>query len=474
MKKIISIFLLAALFIMSGCSGSVSDSSGDVSSDTTAFDTTASDTTQTVTDVPDEKFEMREDQVYAADILDTTEVISIAFMGGSLTNGGIAYNKYIPNWPSSDNAWVNETISYFVTGGQGGKQVRQVKAWNAALPGTQSSYAAARFMKQVAANEPDIIFLEYSANDSGWDPKIASVYYEQIIRMCLSLDKIPVIIFVHAPMPITETSSTYEKYIQGIAAKDALAEHYGIKTINAYEYLKELYAADNKGLSFLDWLGAKGTGFYNEVYEGNYDVHPNRSGYSVYSGAVKAALDSDFDGYMSRPKFVDIYNKGYENIILSSYNLIPQNDERIEYEGEWTEYTLENMFITDDRNIGIGDHQYKYPYFVEGIRQTIDPVSSSFTFKTKASYIAIAYMSATYGSNVTFYLVNEDGSNGEMLGTIQTEQNVEAMGMGMDFSSGEVRLPAGGGEYTVRGVVEEKNDLHKIFRFGYIIECFEK
>ncbi|MBQ2826142.1 MAG: SGNH/GDSL hydrolase family protein [Clostridia bacterium] len=469
MKNIISVLLLLSVFLCAGCAGNTQGGG-----DTSGSDTTAPVTDNPVTDIPEEKFEMREDQVYAADLIAESDSLTIAFMGGSLTNGDITYHKLMPNWPICGNAWVNDIISYFVTDGKGGKQVKKVSAINAGQPGTNSDYAAARFIDQVASAEPDILFLEYTANDSGWREDVASLYYEYIIRQCLTLDKIPVIMIVHAVIPTEEGLAAYDSYMRSIAAKDAIAEHYGIKTINAYDYLKNEYAANDMGLSFYDWMGVKGTGYYNEVYPGYYDVHPNSSGYMVTARAVREALESDYEGCMSRPKFRDVYNKDNKDIAESDMVLVPHSDERIVYEGEWTEYNSENLFVSSDPHIAVGDHHMKYPYFEDGITQVVNPVGASFTFKTSAASVAVAYMSSTYNSDLTFYLVNEDGSNGKELGKISTYFDSSGMGMGMSRITHFLNVADDGEEHTVRVVVEDTNETHNIFRFGYIAECIYK
>ena len=110
MKNIISVLLLLSVFLCAGCAGNTQGGG-----DTSGSYTTAPVTDTPVTDIPEEKFEMREDQVYAADLIAESDSLTIAFMGGSLTNGDITYHKLMPNWPICGNAWVNDIISYFVT-----------------------------------------------------------------------------------------------------------------------------------------------------------------------------------------------------------------------------------------------------------------------------------------------------------------------------------------------------------------------
>ena len=220
MKKLITVLLAAAALFSYGCDGTadVKDESTPPASETTA---------PAVTEAPDVKLELREDQVYAADSIKDADTISIAFMGGSLTAGGVKYSSMFPGWPTSYNRWVNNVLNYFVTDNraEGIKQQKNVRTINVGIPGTTSDYAAVRFMEQVADFCPDILFLEYSCNDLHWGGDNAALHYEYIIRRCLELDKIPVIVFIHAPLPAVEGDVKFDKYMAGIAEKDALARH---------------------------------------------------------------------------------------------------------------------------------------------------------------------------------------------------------------------------------------------------------
>lgn len=487
MKKIFALLFALTFAFLTACGDGGAVSSSDITSDNTA-DTTVSDITEAPeTDAPEGKFEMREDQVYAADLIDETETVSLVFIGGSLTSAGIDKNPIFEGWPLCGKKWINDIITSFVTDEKGYKiKDKNAKAINIGVSGTTSDYAAVRFMEQVANVEdfePDIIFLEFSCNDSGWGANNASLYYEYIIRRCLEFDKIPIIVIIHAPVPVVEGDAEYDRYMAGIAEKDALAAYYGIKTVNVYDYLLRQYESENSPLSFSDYIGhgegAKGYFYKVEDQSGvsKYDVHPTNSGYALYSAAYFEALESDREGTFAKIRFADVYNKDNAAFVDSIITYTTVEDDRISYDGEWTVYKGENIFESDDENIDMpsgyyqkGEEYYEFYAFPDGIAQTLNSPGASFSFTTSASAVAFPYVSALGGSAATAYLVNEDGSNGEVLGTVTCHSIYDEM----NYLTGWVNLPDDGKEHTVRFVVDDPTETNYVFRFGYLVERFDK
>ena len=463
MKRTLSFLLLTTFLFSLGCSG---DSQPN---DTTPEVTTVSDTTEAPeTEVPEVKFEMREDQVYAADLFDTADTLTFAFLGGSITNGNVIYPEVLPWWPTSSNAWTNSILSYFVSKYRGEKLI---KAVNIGLPGTTSDYGAARFADQVAVYEPDVVFIEYAVNDVNMPISIEAeniaLFYEHIVRQCLELDKIPSIVFVHTARPEEKTSATFERWLNGVTKKDELAAHYGITTLNMYDCMKAEYEASGSELTFLEYLGKDGARYFSLNEEGTaYDVHPTANGYKLISDTIIAAFENDFTSIFNKPTFSPILHTSYENYLNMDYKMTPCTDERISYEGEWEFYSDENRFETEDENVHFGDTMYEFPYFTDGIKQALNTTDSSFTFTSDAAAFTVSYVNSLAGSFVTAYLVNEDGTNGEELGRI----NTHSIYSGMDNLGSFVALPNDGKEHTVRVVVDTPTDTNYVFRFGYLIE----
>ena len=468
MKKILAL-LLAGLLLLTGCASATEGTDGtDVSGepkDSEAPDTDAG-TEDTGNEAQPRPEGMREGQVYAADLFDTSDSLCIAFLGGSLTAGGVSVQDDLPDWPRSGNKWTNDVLTYFIQKYRG---VKKITAYNAAIGGTTSDFAAARFNDQVACHEPDIVFIEYSCNDSSWPPEKAPAYVEFLVRKCLELDKIPSIFVVHAPIP-NEYSET-SHYIQGIAAKETVVEHYGLKSVNVYEYLKKLYAESGFDGTFFKWLGPEGTGFYRQESETLLNVHPFGTGYAQYSDAVLAEFESDFEGCINRPKFADILCTDYTDLMNSTIRMVKPSDGSIAYEGKWTLYTDGAQVSGDEHREGCIEHSYngmggalEYPYFPDGISLT-NTEGASFTVTVPAGVIrlALGVHSSGFGGDV---IVTRDGSE-EEIGKL-TGYSVYSE---MCYLEGWIELPNDGNEHKVTFTVTfpEGKDT---FRFGYLFEQF--
>ena len=465
MKRVLTAILAASLLLTLGCAGNEAGTS-----DTTL----PTDTTEApVIDVPEEKFEMREDQVYAADLLETADTLSIAILGGSITSGTVTYPEKLPWWPTCGNQWSNSVISYFVTKY---RNIKTIKAENIALPGTQSLYGATRFATQLEGFNPDIVLLEYSMNDMGMGETESTLFYEHIIRQCMDYDKIPSIVFVHTANPHEETSSSMGQWKDQVARKDALAEYYGLKTVNVYDTILAEYEASGTELSVWEYIGPNGANYFPYLENTTiHDVHPTSAGQKVISDTVLNGYESDPEGFFNRPKFVEEpYTKDSAEYLNTYFTMTPCTDDSITFEGDWTLYTEENQFVTEDANIAFFPHaydsHYKFPCCAEGITQTVAP-DSSFTFTTSAKSIALVMVSSQYASSgSTVYEVNEDGSLGQEFGKIYNPSS----STGMNQISNFVDLPDDGKEHTIKVVVDNPTDTNYVYRFGYIIEQFNK
>ena len=463
MKRILSFLLISSILLSFGCSGETQPK------DTTAPDTTIAETTSAPeTTEPDIQFEMREDQVYAADLWDTSETLTFAFLGGSITNGNVIYPEVLPWWPTSSNTWTNNILSYFAPKYRG---VKSIKAVNIGLPGTTSDFGPARFADQAAVYEPDVVFIEYTVNDVNMPVDVSSeniaLFYEHIIRQCLELDKIPSIVFVHTALPEERTGEKYERWLNNVTKKDELAAHYGITTINIYDRIENEHKTSGTELSFLDYLGKAGADYFSLNEEGTaYDVHPTSNGYNVISTAIIETLENDFSAIFNKPQFAPIIHTDYTNYLGMDYKLTPCTSDRISYDGEWEFYSDENRFTTEDENVHFSSTMYEFPYFIDGIAQALNTSDSSFTFTSDAAGFTLSYVTSLAGSYATAYLVNEDGTNGQELGRI----NTHSIYSGMDNLGSFVTLPNDGKEHTIRVVVDTPTDINYVLRFGYLIE----
>ncbi|MBQ8351273.1 MAG: SGNH/GDSL hydrolase family protein [Clostridia bacterium] len=186
------------------------------------------------------------------DFFDKQE-INVVFLGGSITEG--AHASINENcYASLTSAWLKETF------GQNG---RIVNCYNKGVGGTPSQYGLLRLSRDVIANNPDLVFIEFAVNDGGEDTR---VYMESIVRS-LQETVDPYIIFLYTT---NEVYSTETKYHADLAA------HYGIPEIS----LKDALHRE------LDGKNPRECGYFTDA------VHPADAGHAVYFREIVRCLST--------------------------------------------------------------------------------------------------------------------------------------------------------------------------------------
>lgn len=188
--------------------------------------------------------------------------VTVAFLGGSITQGGFCYRlqlaKYMESkWPEVKFTWVNAGVS-----------------------GTGTELAVFRLEEQVLAANPDLVFIEFSAN-GGYVPAM-----EGIIRK------------IHAHNAETDVCLLYSatephmrEYQKGsipevIAGQETLAEHYGIPSVHM---AREAARLESEGK--LVWKGKKEEAGDKIWFSGD-GLHPSKAGGNLYASAVARSLEA--------------------------------------------------------------------------------------------------------------------------------------------------------------------------------------
>ena len=167
------------------------------------------------------------------------EPLTVAFLGGSLTEGEIDYEGTSLDDPALK--WTSSVTKFL----SGLFPFRKITAIGAGLGGTGSDYGSVRFHRDVLSHQPDLIFIEFSCNDrvqtlAQWNEETAythRLYLESMIRQCMKLEKIPSIIYMHVPLPLESASEEFAVYRKGCLAKQELLDYYGIVTVDAMQDL---------------------------------------------------------------------------------------------------------------------------------------------------------------------------------------------------------------------------------------------
>ena len=392
----------------------------------------------------------------------STEPLTVAFIGGSLTEGEVDYEG--TSLGNENLKWANVVIRFL----SGLFPLRPIKAVNVGLGGTGSQYGAIRFARDVLSHSPDLIFIEFSCNDcppsdaacEGQGKKERQIYLESMIRQCMEMDKVPAVIYMHVPVP--SAPEQMRLYRKGCALKQEVLDHYGIGTVDAMaDVLREFEAEQAKDCS-LTWEGFLRR-YYEQYESGAFNVHPYAAGYLLFATSVINALMRSPEIYLRPFQMKDaLYCKDFQSEVNERYHYLPAASERFSYEGDWTLYTAEHPYESDDPTLRIRPNRLTRAHqFPDGVMQTYEPHGASFSFDTEADRICMPHVSAKAGLGATVYA---DG--------IQVGQTTcRSPWHGMNYTGPWIPLPKG--KKRIQFVVDDAHEDASVFRFGYVIEAFE-
>lgn len=185
--------------------------------------------------------------------------ISLAYIGGSITEGG----GYNPN--SACYAEVSATAFAKKYGKDGGANVHFI---NAGMSGTSSDIGIIRYKRDVVdrlpegSSYPDILFIEFAVNDSGCETGGGA--YEGLIRQALKSGSAVVLVFSVFNNLNRVEEMNYRKY----------GTKYDLPMISTADAIKDVYQEPG----FYKW-------FYND------SLHPNANGYKLMADCILELMD---------------------------------------------------------------------------------------------------------------------------------------------------------------------------------------
>lgn len=235
-----------------------------------------------------------------------SQPLKIAYLGGSITEGSGASN------PQNRYASLL-TKEYFEKNYANGREVIEI---NGGVGGTPSDLGLYRMAKDISAEAPDVVFVEFAVNDRNRG-ETAAKNMEGIVRQLSKLPKRPVIIFLYT------AAQPFEVVENFIPNHQKIADYYGIGSINLNKMVTEHVAAG-------DFTWEK-DGI--NTYSGD-GTHPNDKGYRLYADYIMEQFDANWDQYFK--------NYTYQEVPLTNYeygypHLLPATDPSITYsEGDWT------------------------------------------------------------------------------------------------------------------------------------------
>lgn len=184
----------------------------------------------------------------------TDNRILLAYLGGSLTNGGNASDPESGSWRALTTRWYRDQYPD-----------RQVECLNLAVSGTGSDFAAFRLRRDLGAADPHITFVEFAVNDTGLPPGRIARGIEGVVRYLRR--------HTQSQIVLVYTTSAYGPPTAA-AVHDRVAQHYGIPVIDAGQALHERVAAGDT---------------WDQLVPDGY--HPLDEGHAVYASAVIDNLD---------------------------------------------------------------------------------------------------------------------------------------------------------------------------------------
>ena len=192
--------------------------------------------------------------------------ITVAYFGGSITEGAGSTDKKTKGWRSHTTNWLIETYP-----------MSKITEVNATIGGTGSKPGIFRMDEDVLCHAPDLLFIEFAVNDS--DIPGCEEYEEAMIRRVLKNSPKTDIVLV-----LTCTQRIFERILCGdypdsFRSYRVLAEHYGIPLIDIGEEINTRIRA--------------GEGDYMTYTKDS--VHPNDLGHTMLAAAAIRFLKSELD-----------------------------------------------------------------------------------------------------------------------------------------------------------------------------------
>jgi len=183
--------------------------------------------------------------------------LKIAYFGG--TNGATA---------KASAAWQAQTTAWF----QSRAPQAKITATDATAEGG-SEYGAFRFRQDIMERDPDLIFVEFAADDAEAEKQRTLRGLEGIVRQLWTSNPWAEIVFVYTTNKQRAASYERGEVPKGVDSHQAIARHYGIPEINVGRALAEAIRA--------------GTGTWDSL---TTDGRPNDAAAAIYFRAIEEFL----------------------------------------------------------------------------------------------------------------------------------------------------------------------------------------
>jgi acyl-CoA thioesterase I len=188
------------------------------------------------------------------DKLRANKQVTVAYLGGSVIAGAGSSNPEKNSCRALISSWLRNHFPR-----------NEISEINAAIPGTGSLYGALRARRDLIAFKPDLVFIEYTLNDTNEDEAAVRKATEGLIRQLLVVPQPPEIVLLYA---------TNGKRNVRTELYENIAEHYQIPSIDLQTKTWEL----------IDSGKITASSFWKD------GMHPTDAGHKIYAEIVTTFL----------------------------------------------------------------------------------------------------------------------------------------------------------------------------------------
>lgn len=183
--------------------------------------------------------------------------ITIAYIGGAVSSGLGASNSEKTSCRALVTYWMRQRFPK-----------AEITEINAALPTTGSLYGTMRARRDVIAQKPDLVFVEFAANDANDDETPVKKAVEGLLRQLLIVPQPPEVVMLYAPNA---------KRTSRIEWHDTMAAYYQVPAINLQEKALALIEAGKANAAVFGLTGKEG-------------ANPTDAGHKLYAEMITAFL----------------------------------------------------------------------------------------------------------------------------------------------------------------------------------------
>lgn len=205
--------------------------------------------------------------------------VRIGYFGGSIT---------------AANGWRPKTLAWF----QQQFPKATISEINAAIGGTGSDLGVFRYQQDVLQHKPDLVFVEFSVNDSGAQPEDIYRCMEGIVRQTWRADPTTDLCFVYTFVVGFAKDLSGGLCPRSASADEHLAEYYGIPAINVALRIAQM--GEEGKVVFQAAPNDNAPALAGKTVFSNDGVHPLDAGHDVYAQVISEAILERIQGH-SKP-----------------------------------------------------------------------------------------------------------------------------------------------------------------------------